>query len=85
MQDKQTYDLFEFRWDSNRKVFLKWQKHMVNQSKALCYAKKKALLPIGKVRTGVLFVVVVNGSLEHTNQYKPRQQELSFQEPFTLK
>lgn len=84
MTDNKTWDLFEFRWDSVKKVFVKKQKHLMNVSKALCYAKKRALMPVGKVNTGIVFIVVENGSYEHTNQFKPSQHQIPFTEKLQI-
>ena len=71
------YDLVEFRWDSQRKVFVKYKTHNTNIPRKMAYGLKEQLLQqlksiIFKEHLDKLyrFVVCKNGTYQYVNQFK---------------
>lgn len=62
------FDLVEFRWSVDKKVFVKVATHLTNQPKQLCYYKKRKLETTG---SNILtrYKIVPNGELQYSNSF----------------
>lgn len=67
----ETFDLIEWRWDREMKAFRKYQSHLTNTSKTLCYGTKIKLK--AKASRYTVFTVKPNGYYQYINQFKPKK------------
>ncbi len=71
MPTVKTFDLVEWHWDREKKAFRKYQTHLTNVTKRLCYGTKKKIAPFASLRT--VFTVKPNGFYQYVNQFKPKK------------
>lgn len=64
------FDLVEFRFDHERKKFLKTETHKTNLPKAICYAEKKKIEFLRPTSLHTRFRVVPNGAYQYSNEFK---------------
>lgn len=72
----QMWDLYEFHFDrtkGEKGLFVKYQAHVLNQPKAICYGQKKKIEFLTPRSRLTRFRVVKNGTLQYTNSFKPNQ------------
>lgn len=61
------YDLVEFRFDHEKKAFVKQCTHMTNVPKSLAYGQKLKLAP--HVSRFTRFKVLENGKVQYSNKF----------------
>lgn len=65
-----TFDLIEFRYNPEKKMFVKYQTHLTNVSKSLAYGIKKTLDFAVAKNKHTRYRVVENGTLMYSNKFK---------------
>jgi len=64
-------DLVEFRYDREKKAFVKVATHLTNVPEGLAYGMKSRQEAHGTATLYTVFVVVKNGALQYSNEFPP--------------
>lgn len=78
MKTQTLHDLVEFRFNHQRKIFVKHETHKTNVPKAICYAEKKKIEFLRPTSLHTRFRVVKNGQLQYSNTFKKTKNEKTY-------